>query len=443
MTDTPAVRAHRQAPSGLSLVDICEIARDAYIYGYPLVDGYRQLYGWFVDHDHHDYMGAWNRIHIVQTEPDTAGAVLGLDLCREPVVLSVPRIEADRYYLIQGNDLYSHIFDHIGTQTTGNGPGHFLITGPNWQGRAPRAITGKLSCETELALLTFRLQCQDSQDRAKAEARLAGFELTPLSRFMGLPPTAPPPTARFIAPLSLRAERNSLTFFNELNFVLSFCAPHDSERDLMTRLARLNIGRNLAFDPGALSPEARLAIDDGMADAWHQMETSRRRRRTDEPLVVHGSRGQIKGNHINRMIGAVDNLWAIASEERLAYTYQADIAHQRLDGTYHHYALHMPGTSLPPVRGFWSLTLCHMPSGMPVDNPLGRHLFSSADIDRLKREADGGITFYIQREAVKGDWESNWLPAPPGPFTLRLTLYWPKADALSGIWQLPPLIKTH
>ena len=442
MSGSPAARPSRQASSGLSLVEVCDVAREAYTYGYPLVDGYRQLHVWFIDRDHHDYKGAWNRIHPLPPEPDTADGVLGLDLRREPLVLTVPRIDADRYFVIQGNDLYSHIFGHIGTRTTGNEPGHFLIAGPNWHSKPPRTVTAVLPCETELALMTLRLQCHGRADRAKAGAQLAAFEITPLSRFMGLPPPDAPPAGIFITPLSLRAERNSLSFFSELNFILSLCVPHDSERDLMNRFARLDIGRHLTFDAAEFSSEARLAIDDGMADAWQEMEAARRRR-TDEARRLHGSRAQMKGNYLNRVLGAIDGLWALAAEERMIHAYSMDIEHQRLDGTYHHYALRMSGHDLPPVTGFWSLSLSHMPTGVPVAAPPDRHMVSSARISALMRESDGGLTLYIQREPVTGPWEPNWLPAPPGPFRLCLNLYGPKAEALSGVWTPPPIYKTH
>jgi hypothetical protein len=33
----------------------------------------------------------------------------------------------------------------------------------------------------------------------------------------------------------------------------------------------------------------------------------------------------------------------------------------------------------------------------------------------------------------------NWLPAPAGPFRLNLRIYRPKASALDGRWQPPPV----
>ncbi|MCY1384428.1 hypothetical protein D9M69_726820 [compost metagenome] len=57
----------------------------------------------------------------------------------------------------------------------------------------------------------------------------------------------------------------------------------------------------------------------------------------------------------------------------------------------------------------------------------------------MKRDADGGVTLYIQRESPGKELESNWLPAPNGRFFAAMRLYWPKAEALNGKWQRPAL----
>ncbi|HSO22570.1 MAG TPA: DUF1214 domain-containing protein, partial [Chondromyces sp.] len=54
-------------------------------------------------------------------------------------------------------------------------------------------------------------------------------------------------------------------------------------------------------------------------------------------------------------------------------------------------------------------------------------------------DADGGLTLYIQHDSPGADKESNWLPAPDGPFWSAMRLYWPKDAALNGQWQAPPM----
>jgi hypothetical protein len=76
-----------------------------------------------------------------------------------------------------------------------------------------------------------------------------------------------------------------------------------------------------------------------------------------------------------------------------------------------------------------------------VDNPLDRYLLNSTMVDDFVRDEDGGITLYVQNESPDKEKEPNWLPAPEGPFSVIMRLYWPKEEALDGGWELPPLKK--
>jgi hypothetical protein len=95
---------------------------------------------------------------------------------------------------------------------------------------------------------------------------------------------------------------------------------------------------------------------------------------------------------------------------------------------------------MPPVNGFWSLTM-YNGEYFFVENPLNRYTLSARN--KLKENADGSVTLYLQNESPGKDKESNWLPAPKGKFVLMLRLYWPKEKApsiLDGTWR-PPAVK--
>ena len=72
-------------------------------------------------------------------------------------------------------------------------------------------------------------------------------------------------------------------------------------------------------------------------------------------------------------------------------------------------------------------------------NSINRYLINSPMLPDLKRDAGGGLTLYLQRESPGTDQESNWLPAPNGPFMAVLRLYWPKEEAINGAWKQPPM----
>ena len=127
------------------------IAKDAYVYGFPLVDSYRVQHAYCVDRQNPEFKAPWNELRniprvftpddkAVQTpNSDTPYSFAGLDLRAEPMVLTVPAIEKARYFSVQLIDLYTHNFDYIGSRATGNDGGSFLIAGPRWKGDAPRA----------------------------------------------------------------------------------------------------------------------------------------------------------------------------------------------------------------------------------------------------------------------------------------------------------------
>lgn len=180
------------------------IAGDAYIYGFPLVDNYRSLPAYFVDQEDPEYKAPWNTIFTsarvdtpadmaIQTpNSDTPYSYVGADLRAEPLVLSVPKIEEGRYYSLQFIDLYTFNFAYVGSRTTGNGGGKYLLAGPGWQGQTPPGIEAVIRRETELAFILFRTQLFSPDDIDNVEAVQTGYTAEPLSAFLGEPAPAAP-----------------------------------------------------------------------------------------------------------------------------------------------------------------------------------------------------------------------------------------------------------
>src|SRR5260370_14679888 len=146
------------------------IAKEAYIYGFPIVDNYRIQHAYWVDRANPEYKGPWNQIWnsarlftpadtAIQTpNSDTLYSFIGADLRSEPLVLTVPPIEKERYFSVQLIDYYTFNFDYIGTRTTGNGGGSFLLAGPGWKGQTPKGVKKLFRSETELAFPAYRTQ---------------------------------------------------------------------------------------------------------------------------------------------------------------------------------------------------------------------------------------------------------------------------------------------
>jgi hypothetical protein len=358
-------------------------------------------------------------------------------------VLTVPAMEKERYFSVQLIDYYTFNFDYIGTRTTGNGGGSFLLAGPGWKGDTPKGVEKVFRCETELAFPTYRTQLFDPADIDNVRKIQAGYKVQPLSAFLGQPAPKAAPAIDFIRPLSPAEEKTSPEFFNILNFVLQFCPTVPSEKALMTRFAKIGIGAGKTFDASKLSPEMKAAIEQGMADAWADFGGVVKQ--LDEGKVtsgdLFGTRAYMKNNYLYRMVATL-GIYGNSKQEAMYPIYRVDADGQKLTGA-SRYTLHFAKGELPPVNAFWSLTMYDLPQSLLVANPINRYLINSPMLPQLKRDADGGLTLLIQNESPGKDNEANWLPAPKGPFAMYMRLYWPKEEAIDGKWKQPPLKKAE
>jgi len=208
----------------ISATEARAIAKEAYIYGFPMVDSYRIQYAYFVNTKDSEYKGPWNQLvniprvytpadTAVQTpNSDTPYSMLGLDLRAEPIVLTVPPIEKDRYFSIQLIDAYSFNFDYIGSRATGNDGGSFLIAGPSWKGETPKGIKKVMRSETELALAAYRTQLFNPADLDNVKKIQAAYKAEPLSKFLGQPAPAAASAIDFVKPLTPDEEKTSPSF---------------------------------------------------------------------------------------------------------------------------------------------------------------------------------------------------------------------------------------
>jgi hypothetical protein len=452
-----ALGATTVSASPLTADEARAIARDAYIYGFPLVDNYRVQYSYFVDRNSPEFKAPWNQLHntarvytpddqAIQTpNSDTPYSQLGADLRSEPLVLTLPKVEDGRYFSAQFIDQYTFNFAYLGSRSSGNGGGKYLLAGPDWKGQTPPGIQSVIRSETQFAFVFYRTQLLNPADIDNVKNIQAGYKVQTLSAFLGKPAPAAPPV-EFIKPLTTTQERSSLEFFNVLNFVLNFCPTHPSEQALMQRLAKLGIGPGQTFNANALPPELRQAVADGMADAWNKdfadFEKLRNARKISSSDVF-GTREHLQNNYLYRMGGTVGGIYGNSRDETLYPSYYLDSTGEPLDARKNHYVLRFAPGELPPVNSFWSLTPYDLPARMLIANPLNRYLINSSMLPDLKRDADGGLTFYVQPESPGKDKEANWLPTPHGPFIIALRMYWPKPEALSGEWKRPELQRTN
>ncbi|MDO9596086.1 MAG: DUF1254 domain-containing protein [Azoarcus sp.] len=418
-----------------------------------MVDGYRIQYAYFVDQENPEYKAPWNQIRniarvytpddkAVQTpNSDTPYSMAGLDLRAEPLVLTVPPMAKERYFSIQLVDLYTHNFDYIGSRSTGNGGGNYLIAGPGWNGKTPKGVDKVVRSETALAIAVYRTQLFDPADLDNVKKVQAGYKVRPLSAFLGEPPPKAAPAINFVKPLAPAELKSSLNVFRDLNFLLQFAPTHPSETALMARFAKIGIGAGKAFDADKLSPEMKASLEGGIADAWADFAAFKKNQIDTGEVTsgdLFGTREYLQNNYLYRMTAAVIGIFGNSKQEAIYPFYTVDGNGRELNGA-HRYTLRFAPGQLPPVNAFWSITMYQMPESLLVANPLNRYLLNSPMLPQFNRDEDGGITFHIQNTSPGKDREANWLPAPKGPFIAVMRLYWPKPEALDGAWKQPPM----
>ena len=442
----------QQAIEDVPVDSIRAIAKDAYIYAFPMVESYRIQHAFFVDTAHPEFKLPYNRLKnisrastpndktIQSPNTDTPYSMIGLDLRTEPQILAVPYMDDNHYFSIQVIDAYTHNAGYFGSRTTGTNQTIYMVTGPDWNEEVPYGISHVIRCETELAMAIYRTQVLGPDDLANVAKIQKRFIIRPLSQFSRANPPQPAPAIDFITPLNAEQVRTSIEVFNVLNFMLQFCPVHPSEQELMARFAKIGIGPGQRIDFSSLSNEVKSALKYGIEDAWNIDYASIQGQLDDRKIKsgeCFGTREILNNNYLYRMAAAEMGIYGNTKEEAMCAKYTVDSNGTLLDATSNRYTLRIAPDQLPPVNAFWSLTMYALPSRLLKENPIDRYSLNSSMIDQFSRDADGGITFYLQRDNPGKALESNWLPAPKGEFETDLRLYWPKESALDGTWNEP------
>src|SRR6266404_427143 len=427
------------------------IAKEAYIFGVPMVSFYMTLYVFNIDKTSKAYRGPFNFIPqiparvftpedtaFVTPNSDTPYTFITLDLRAEPMVITLPPIDKNRYFVFQMLDLFTFNFDYLGSRTTGNGGGKYLVAGPTWKGDTPTGIETVIRSETQIVEVVGRTQLFNAGDLANVTKILAEYKVQPLSAYLGTQ-SLEAPAVDWIAPVPPAQQHTSLEVFNQLAFLLQFTEPPDpSEIALRKSFERIGIVSGKRFDVASLSPEMKAALEGGMADGQKAIDDLRLSL-GGKSEDLFGTRAFLKNDYVRRATGTQVGIGANSKEEALYPIYEKDADGQPLDGAKGKYILRYSAGSFPPVHAFWSLTMYDLPSQLLVKNPINRYLINSPMLPDLKLDADGGLTIYVQSDSPGLDKETNWLPAPNGPFMMAARYYWPKSELLQDEWKSPTM----
>jgi len=441
------VSSYTQAEDKLTSDKIQTIAKEAYIYGYPMVENYKTMFAFVVDKNNSQYKAPFNQIYneatvftpkdttVVTPNSDTPYSFIWADLRAEPLVLGVPEVEKNRYYSLQFIDLYTYNFAYIGTPTTGNGAGKFLLAGPGWKGVVPEGVEKVIQSDTDFVFVVYRTQLFDPADMDNVKKIQAGYTAVPLSKFVGQETPPAPPEIDF--PAYSPEKVKTLDFFNYMSFLLQFCPTVPGDKEARAKFAEIGISAGEPFNTDAMSTESKKAIEAGMTDGD---KTITEKAKTEKSAAnLFGTREFMKNNYLNRAIGAKMGIYGNSKNEAYYFTWHKDVDGKLINTAENDYVLTFKKDDLPPVNAFWSVTMYDAKTQLLVANPINRYLINSPMLPDLKLNDDGSLTIYIEKDSPGKDMESNWLPAPDGPVYMVLRCYWPKKAVLDGEWKLPPV----
>ena len=435
----------------LTAAETKAIAEEAFIYGLPIVMNYAVMYEYAVDKDNPEFKAPFNQIKnearvytykdtaVVTPNSDTPYSLIFMDLRAEPIVLSVPAVEKNRYYAVMLCDGNTFNYGYIGSRATGNDAGDYMVAGPDWKGETPAGIKKVFHSTTQFSLAVYRTQLFNPEDMPNVVKIQSGYVAQPLSAFLKQPA---PPAAPAINFPKINKELVKTNFFEYLGFALQFAPPGPEEKEIRAKLASIGKG---------LSSEQKAAVAEGMKEGEAKVEDGVKHLGTKiegwNIASITGDRAFFNGDWLKRAEAAKAGIYGNDAVEAM-YPLTTTLPNgEPLDGSKNKYTLTFAAGQFPPVNAFWSVTMYDGKTQLLIKNPIDRYLINSPMLPGVKKNADGSLTLYIQKDSPGAEKESNWLPAPDGSIYLVMRLYWPKTEAPSilppgeGTWKPPGLAK--
>jgi hypothetical protein len=432
------------------------IAEEGFIYGLPIVMNYAVMYEYSVDKNSGQYKAPFNVIKnehrvftykdtaIITPNSDTPYSMLWLDLRAEPMVLSVPAVPRDRYYSVMLCDGNTFNYGYIGQRATGPDAGDYMVVGPNWKGETPAGIKKVFQSSTQFSAVAYRTQLFNAEDMPNVEKVQAGYKVQPLSAYLKQPA---PPAAPAIDFPDANKELVKTRFWEYLNFSLPLAPPAPDEIAIRAKIEKLTAAMK---EP---SPEVKAAVEQGMKQGEEKIKEYLATALKDvngwRIGSAFGDRAFYHGDWLLRAAAATAGIYGNDAVEAVYPIAKWLPNGELLDGSKHQYTLTFPVGQLPPVKAFWSVTMYDGNTQLLIKNPIDRYLINSPMLPGLKKNVDGSLTLYIQKDSPGADKEANWLPAPNGPIYLVMRLYWPTETppsilpAGAGSWQPPAIVKVE
>ena len=460
---SPVLSLTAPAQTAVTEQEAHAIGVDAYVYLYPLITmdiTRKQL----TNTDKGFGRGPMNVFHnvpayppasdmsVVRTNYDTLYSITYLDLLKEPVVVSVPDT-GGRFYILPMLDMWTDVFASAGSRTTGTQATNFLVTPPGWRPelrdrfidefKLPKN-TQRIDAPTPYVWIIGRTKTDGPADYEAVRKIQAGFNVTPLSDWGKTPKPVEfkvDPSVDMKTPPREQVDTMPAgRFFAYAAELMGQQPPHITDQPILAQMKKLGIEPGKPFDFAKVDPNIARAIDTAPEAGQKLMDW----KLPTIARVVNGwsmntdTMGVYGNYYLKRAIVTRLGLGANLPEDAIYPLNLADEAGKPLDGS-NKYAIHFDKGSTPPVNAFWSITM-YDPEGNAYPNNLDRQAVSSWMPFVIN--VDGSLDLYFQNENPGKNKEANWLPSPKGGFNLTMRMYSPKAEALTGRWNPPPIVKS-
>lgn len=378
---------------------------------------------------------------VVRPNRDTVYSSAYLDLSVEPLVLTLPDVDDDRFTMFAMLDAWTNSFAAPGTRTNDNRATTYAIVGPDYDGPIPEGLV-EIRSPTDLVWMIGRIEVFSESDMDNVAAIQSQIDLRPLSAY-GQEYT--PPQGQSVVPEDLATPplehvlaMGPEEFFGVLARLLGTQPGPDDDAQMLEQLRRIGIEPG-AFDYPALPEHIREGLALGMLDGQGIIDFGKNSPPSpgepwgpsaDVPLGDYGT------DYMVRAVVAQSGFGANRREDAVYFNASRDNVGRGLDGSERGYAIHFEPGELPPVGAFWSISM-YDSDGHFVENSIDRYLLGSHD--DLELNPDGSLEIRIQATTPTDAPASHWLPAPDGPFELTLRAYWPSEAIIDGSWT-PPTI---
>ncbi len=429
-----------------------KIVREAYLYGYPLVtmDMTRKHETNVREPDAaHAPMGQLVKMRAyppvddhgaAAPNADTMYTMVWLDVSDGPWVFSIPDM-GDRFYIMPMLSAFNEVFFVAGTRATGSDAQTYVVTGPGWSGDVPDGMT-RVESPTALVWILGRVYCEGTpEDYAVVHELQDRFSSVPLSAY-GTPYTPPPGVVddSFDMEKEVRKQVNEMSeadFFSYLAELLKTNPPKPEDAPIVERMGEIGIVPGQDFDRGKL-PHLGHKLDPKLAllELVHDMKSTKA---VNGWLYWTSDAGQYGTDYEQRAMVTLIGPGLNFPQDAIYPFSEKDADGHEYDGSKHAYVMRFEKGQMPPVKGFWSLTM-YDPHFFFVPNPIDRYSLSQRDT--FVPNDDGSVDLYLQADSPGPKKEANWLPAPKGKFIPMLRLYWPEDESpsiLDGSWTPPPL----